>query len=313
MTELAVLEVIGPKSPSATMRKRGWLIRGSAPLPSSTSSASWTSSAPLPSCLAWAPPPDGSSPIRCLSSMSCWSELPLYSSASNCRASRSPDELLLELGRGDRLPLGGLDLLGHPLERLEGALVRHARHRLLDPLLGLGPLGPRDQDVLLPLGLFDLVVELAERELELLGLRLVLEPGLVQLLGALEVLVVADQRLLGEVVAALLHREHRPALPVLRLLLHRLGVGLELLLVRDGGGHLLLGLGQLGLHVQDQLVQHLLRVLGPGDQVVDVRPHHRGQTIEDSHGLTFPGTGASAPRCEASASVIESKLASNSV
>src|SRR5688500_16627605 len=34
-------------------------------------------------------------------------------------------ELLLDLGRGDCLPLVGLDLLRHALERLEGALVRH--------------------------------------------------------------------------------------------------------------------------------------------------------------------------------------------
>ena len=221
-------------------------------------------------------------------------------------------ELLLELRRRDGLPLGGLDLLGHPLERLEGALVRQAGHGLLDALLRLGPLGARHQDVLLPLGLFDLVVELPERELELLGLRLVLEPGLVQLLRALEVLVVAEQRLLGEVVAPLLHREHRAALPVFGLPLHAFGIGLELFLVRDGGGHLLLGLGELTLHVDDQLVQHLLRVFGPGDQVVEVGPDHRGQAIEDSHRRHPSRYGASAPRCVASASVIESKLASNS-
>ena len=115
-----------------------------------------------------APPPGaGSRPIRCLSSSSCWSELPLYSSASNCRARWSPENSSLISAAASALRSCGLDLLGHPLERLEGALVGHPGHRLLDPLLGLRPLGPRHQDVLLPLGLFDLVVELAQRELEL--------------------------------------------------------------------------------------------------------------------------------------------------
>jgi len=80
-----------------------------------------------------------------------------------------------------------------------------------------------------------------------------------------------------------LHGEHRATLPVVRLALHPVRVGLELLLVGDGGCHLLLGLGQLTLHVDDQLVEHLLGVFGPGDQVVEVGPDHRGQAVEDSH------------------------------
>src|SRR3954471_20737420 len=56
--------------------------------PSSISSASRTSSLPLPNCLDPFPPcPGPNTPIFALSSSSCWSELPLYSSASNCRAS----------------------------------------------------------------------------------------------------------------------------------------------------------------------------------------------------------------------------------
>jgi hypothetical protein len=139
-------------------------------------------------------------------------------------------------------------------------------HRLLDARLRFRPLGPRDEDVLLALGFLDLVVELAQADLEILGLRLVPDPGLVQLLRPLQRLVVAHQGLGGEIVAAFLHREHRAPFPVLRLLLQVLGIGLELLLVRDGRGRFLLGLGQLRLHVENQLVQHLLGVFGPRDQ-----------------------------------------------
>src|SRR5512141_2687050 len=59
-------------------------------------------------------------------------------------------ELLLELGGGDGLPLLALDLLLHPLEALEGGLVAHPRHRLLDALLRFGAARAGDEDVLLP-------------------------------------------------------------------------------------------------------------------------------------------------------------------
>src|SRR2546430_17179106 len=114
-----------------------------------------------------------------------------------------------------------LDLLGHALERLEHALVADRRHGLLNALVGFGALLAGDEDVLLALRLLDPVVQLAQRQLELLGLLTMLDPRLVQLHRALRVLVVPQQRLLGEIVASLLHREHRPALPVLGALFFR--------------------------------------------------------------------------------------------
>src|SRR5437879_3934973 len=44
------------------------------------------------------------------------------------------------------------------------------------------------------------------------------------------------------------------------------------LLIGNGGGHLLLGLRQLIAHVDDELLENLLRILGARDQIVDVRP-----------------------------------------
>ena len=253
-------------------------------------------------------------PIFRLSSSSAWSALPLYSSASNCALQRVALELLVQLGRGDRLALLRLDLLRHALERLEGALVAHPGHRLLDALLRLGPLGPRDEDVLLALRLLDLVVELPQRALELLGLGAVLHPGLVQLLGALQRLVVA------RAAPAWRGRRGPPAPPASRgapspppACCSASASACSFFSSAIARGHLLLRLGQLRLHVDDQLVQHLLRVLGLADQVVDVGPEHRRDTIPDAHATQASRKGASAVKCEASASVMESKLASNSL
>src|SRR2546422_10217395 len=117
-------------------------------------------------------------------------------------------EVLVHLGRGDQLALLVLDLLGHALERLEHALVADRGHGFLDALVRLGALLPRDQDVLLALRLLDPIVQLAERQLELLGFLAMLHPRLVQLHRALRVLVVTQQGLLREVVPPLLHRQH---------------------------------------------------------------------------------------------------------
>src|SRR5207237_332637 len=112
--------------------------------------------------------------------------------------------------------------------------------------------------------------------------------------------VVSQQRLLGEVVAPLLHREHGPALPVLSALLFRVHLRRQAFLVRDGRRHLLLRFRQLTPHVDDQLVQHLFRVLGTIDQVVDVRPDQRRETVKDSH---------ENPRCAGGASLSRAQLA----
>src|SRR5207247_220438 len=125
-----------------------------------------------------------------------------------------------------------------------------------------------------------------------------LGPRRVHLHGRLRVLVVPQQRLLRQVVAPLLHRQHPALLPVLGALLLLLDLGREPLLVRDGARHLLLGLRQLTPHVHDQLVQHLLRVLRARDQVADVRPDQRGETVKDPHGAPRRAGGSSLTRAQ---------------
>src|SRR5581483_2782195 len=151
-------------------------------------------------------------------------------------------QLFVHLRGGDELALLVLDLLGHALERLEDARVADRGQRLLDAPLRLDALLARDEHAPLALRLLDTVVQLAQRQLELLGLLAVLEPGIVELHGVLAVLVVPQQRLLGQIVAPLLDRQHRAALPLLgalALLLHLRG---QPLLVRDRRRHLLLRL-----------------------------------------------------------------------
>ena len=108
-------------------------------------------------------------------------------------------------------------------------------------------------------------------------------PRLLQRLRSLQILVVTHEGLLGQVVPPLLHAKHRAPLPLLSLLLLLLDLGLQFLLIGDRGRNLLLGLRQLTAHIRDQLVQHLLRIFCPADQIVDVRLEQRTQAIKDPH------------------------------
>src|SRR6185295_14566141 len=106
---------------------------------------------------------------------------------------RVPGQLPGQLRRGLGLGLDLVDLLAHAIEGVEGAVVRQPAHRVLDGLLSLGPLLPRDQDVLLALGLFDLVVQRAQLVLQLLDGVLLRLPLPLQLQLHLVVLLLARQ------------------------------------------------------------------------------------------------------------------------
>ena len=54
--------------------------------------------------------------------------------------------------------------------------------------------------------------------------------------------------------------------------------------MRDRHRDLLLGLGELLAHVQNDLIQHLLGILRPSDQIIDVGPDDRGEFGKDAHG-----------------------------
>jgi hypothetical protein len=129
-------------------------------------------------------------------------------------------------------------------------------------------------------------------------------PRLLELLRVLQVLALPYERLFREVVAALLHGEHRPPLPLLGVA--ELGVGLvaQALLVGDRRRNLLLRLDELAPHVDEDLIQHLFGVFGPRDQIVDVRPEQLRQSIEESHGYRASRYEPISRRWDASATSI---------
>ena len=85
------------------------------------------------------------------------------------------------------------------------------------------------------------------------------------------------QRLLGQDVVAGAHRHHRLALPLLRQLDLLVPLLLQALLVGDRDRDLLLRLDQLVLHLEHDLVQHLLRVFRLADEIVEVRFDERAE------------------------------------
>jgi hypothetical protein len=92
------------------------------------------------------------------------------------------------------------------------------------------------------------------------------------------VLGLAAERRLGQAVVTGAHGEHRLALPLGRLGSLLLVLLLDALLVGNRDRDLLLGLDQLRLHVDEDLVEHLLRVFGLVDQLVDVRADERAKS-----------------------------------
>src|SRR5207237_4385442 len=144
-------------------------------------------------------------------------------------------EFFLDLGARPDLALVRLDLLFHSREGFEGRLLRDVRHRLVDASLRVGTTLLGEQQILLAIGLFDVVVEAAERILETICLLFVGLPGQIELVPARDVFAATNERLLGEVVLILLHCEHRSALPVLGFLQLLAGLILEALLVGNGG------------------------------------------------------------------------------
>jgi hypothetical protein len=99
----------------------------------------------------------------------------------------------------------------------------------------------------------------------------------------LVVLPLSGQTFFGELLVARAQRHHRAPLPLLgvgHFLLVLLG---EALLVRDRGCDLFLRLDELVVHVQNDLVQHLLGILRAADEIVQVALDELCETAEDSH------------------------------
>src|SRR5438477_13002110 len=101
-------------------------------------------------------------------------------------------------------------------------------------------------------------------------------PGLLELLRVRHVLTLPDERLLGEILATLLERQHRALLPICSLTILAVGLVAETLLIRDRRRNLLLRLPEPRSHDHQNLIEHLFGTLLPTDQMADCRPHQAG-------------------------------------
>jgi hypothetical protein len=72
-------------------------------------------------------------------------------------------------------------------------------------------------------------------------------------------------------------------LPFLGLAQLLRGLILQSLLVSNRGGYLLLGFHKLRAHVDDDLIQHLLRLFSRRDQIIDVGSEETSESVENAH------------------------------
>jgi hypothetical protein len=74
------------------------------------------------------------------------------------------------------------------------------------------------------------------------------------------------------------HGQHGLALPLLRQLDLFVPLLLQALFIGDRDRDLLFGLDQLVLHLEDDLIEHLLRIFRLGDQLVQIRFDKRSES-----------------------------------
>ena len=103
----------------------------------------------------------------------------------------------------------------------------------------------------------------------------------------LVVVALAAQRLPREVVLALRDGEFRLAVPLGRHARGLVVVHLQFFFLRDHRRDLPARHVHLVVHLADQLIQHLLRVFGMVDHVVDVGAHQPRHPVENTHPISF--------------------------
>jgi hypothetical protein len=77
-------------------------------------------------------------------------------------------------------------------------------------------------------------------------------------------------------------------LPIGGKLLLFFHLSFQLALIRDRDRDFRLGLLQLIAHVEENLVEHLLRILGLRDRIIYVRPYEGRKLIPDTHFFLYP-------------------------
>src|SRR5690606_28063993 len=165
----------------------------------------------------------------------------------------------------------------------EGAGVLQSTHRFVNSLLRFCALLASDEHALLALRLFDLVIQRAQSQLELVNGSLLLLPLLAVLGDHAVVLFLARQRLAGQGVVASTNGQHGFLFPLRRLLRRTVHLTRQALFISDGSSHLLFCRRQLFTHVDDELVQHLLGIFRRADERIDVRLDESSEASKQSH------------------------------
>src|SRR5205085_11872646 len=153
-----------------------------------------------------------------------------------------------------------------------GRATHHARAAML-----------RDQQVASMPRLGQLVLELAQRRAKRLRLRALIGDLLVERLAHPPHRLRSLQRRARQLVVAFVDRELRLAHPLRDLRLVLLLLLRQQMLVGDGDGDLRLHLHHLILHVENHLLEHLLRILGLVDEVIEIRANESGNTFHQCH------------------------------
>ena len=130
----------------------------------------------------------------------------------------------------------------------------------------------RDQQIGFGVGFGQLLFELAQRGLQVLDLGFLVFDLLREAGAHLAIAFHAEQGGAGQVVLLLVDGEFGLAHPFLHFVVVLLFLFFEQVLIGDGDRDLRFDLQKLVLHVEDDLLDHLFRVLGLVDQVVEVGP-----------------------------------------
>ena len=137
----------------------------------------------------------------------------------------------------------------------------------------------RDQQIGLTPCLGELLLEAAQRGLQIFDLRLLIVDLLGEALAQIAIAFHPLQGDAGEVILFLVHGQLRFAHPFGDFIFVLFLFFLQQVLVGNRDCDLRLDLEKLVLHVEDNLLDHFLRVFGLVDQVVQIGPEQRGNSF----------------------------------
>jgi hypothetical protein len=145
---------------------------------------------------------------------------------------------------------------------------------------GAGAAVLRDQQIGFGVGLGQLLIEIAQRRLQILDLGFLIFELLREVRAQVAITFDAEQSGAGQVVLLFVDGELGLAHPFLDFVVVFEFLFFEQMLVGDGDGDLRFDLQELVVHVEDDLLDHLFGLLSFVDQVVEVGPDQGGNAFE---------------------------------